>query len=66
MESSSRQSDDDGGRIEIDILAIGKKARLSFQEMNELRLVDFFDLVKSYTGTREKKATQKDIDNFFA
>lgn len=55
--------------MEIDLLAVGKRAGLSFVEMNELRVKDLLDLVKSYMGKENeetKEATQDDIDKFFA
>lgn len=52
--------------MEIDILAVGKKIGLSFAEMNELRVVDLFDMVGSYSGAEDDRdATQDDIDAFY-
>ena len=41
---------------------------LSFQELNELRVRDFLEMVGIYTGKKKKvrNATQEDIDRFFA
>lgn len=55
-------------RMEIDILAIGKRVGLSFSEMNDLRVQDLLDLAKSYSGEKEsvREADQDDIDRFYA
>lgn len=55
-------------RLDVDLLAIGKKVGLSFGEMNELRVVDLLDLARSYTGSKQdapRDATQHDIDAFY-
>ncbi|MGF6356166.1 hypothetical protein ABIE27_004081 [Paenibacillus sp. 4624] len=57
-------------RIEIDLLAIGKRIGLSMEEMAELTCNDLIDLARSYTGKEEKQkgpreATQADIDAFY-
>jgi len=47
---------------------IGKRAGLSFTEINELRVADLFDYVRSYIGTKDespRQATQADIDAFY-
>lgn len=62
--SKHKPSDD----IVSDLLAIGKKAGLSFVEMNELTVSDMLDLAKSFSGVKDdkpRKATQEDIDTFF-
>jgi CO dehydrogenase/acetyl-CoA synthase beta subunit len=51
-----------------DLLAIGKKAGLSFVEMNELSVSDLLELARSFAGNDEDKpreATQEDIDAFY-
>lgn len=51
------------------MLVIAKRIGLSFMELNELRVMDLFDLVESYTGKKDtgpREATQEDIDAFFA
>ncbi|PAF31858.1 hypothetical protein CHI14_09395 [Paenibacillus sp. 7516] len=57
-------------RLEIDLLAIGKRIGLSMEEMCELTCSDLIDLARSYTGQEDKKkgsreATQADIDAFY-
>ena len=62
------QVNDPARRVEIDVLAIGKRIGLSFAEMNELRIVDLFDLAKTYAGSKDegpRMATQADIDAFY-
>jgi hypothetical protein len=54
----------------MDLLAIGKRIGLSFDEMSELTCGDLIDLARSYTGSDEKdkgprEATQADIDAFY-
>jgi hypothetical protein len=51
------------------LLAIGKRAGLSFSEINELRVRDLLAYADIYIGNKEQKtrmATQEDIDRFFA
>lgn len=51
-----------------DLLAIGKKAGLSFVEMNELSVSDLLDLAKSFSGVKDdtpREAEQADIDAFY-
>ena len=65
MESSAKSSP----RLELDLLAIGKRLGLSFEEINNLRSSDLIELAKSYMGSEEDKgpreATQQDIDAFY-
>ncbi|GED71362.1 hypothetical protein BRE01_50640 [Brevibacillus reuszeri] len=52
----------------MDILSVGKRIGLTFMEMNDLRIRDLFDLVKSYAGGREdepRNANQSDIEAFY-
>jgi len=61
---------DKESRLEIDLLAIGKRIGLSMEEMCELTCSDLIDLARSYTGQEEKEkgpreATQADIDAFY-
>lgn len=56
------------GDIEIIMISNAKKAGLSFEELNELRVRDFIKFVNIYTGEAKRKrrmATQEDIDRFF-
>jgi len=59
---------DSDRRIDIVVLAVGKRIGLSFAEMNELRVMDLFDLARSYMGSKDdgpRMATQVDIDAFY-
>lgn len=57
-------------RIDLELLAIGKRSGLSFVEINEFRVRDLLDYVDVFTRPSKKsqrrKATQEDIDKFFA
>lgn len=60
------------GPLDIVLLATGKRANLSFEEMNEMRVQDLLDYIKVFvgqqpTGRKETRrmATQEDIDRFF-
>ncbi len=51
------------------MIAIGKMARLSMQEINEFRvqdLLDFDDIISGKSDDEPRKATQVDIDKFYA
>lgn len=55
--------------MDIELLAMSKRAGLSFEEINQFRIVDLLDFVNAYAGkSKEKprKAKQKDINNFYA
>lgn len=72
-EVEQNQSDDtvyeQPERLDLTLLAIGKRAGLSFVEINELRVRDLLAYADIYTGNKEQKprmATQEDIDRFFA
>lgn len=51
------------------VLAVAKKVGLSFDEIDQLTLSEFFDLVDAIYGSGEeagpRKATQDDIDRLF-
>lgn len=50
------------------MLSNAKKAGLTFEELNELRVRDFIKFINIYTGEVKRKprmATQEDIDRFF-
>lgn len=59
-------------RFDLELLAVGKRMGLSFDEMNLLRVRDLIDFVNAYTAGFKKgddeetvrEATQEDIDNF--
>lgn len=59
-------------RLDLMLLALGKRAGLSFAEINELTSQDLLDFVNIFTGSKEevrretrRMATQEDIDRFF-
>jgi hypothetical protein len=56
-------------RLDLELIAIGKRIGLSFIEMNEFSVRDLLSYSDIYMGKKEKKArmaTQEDIDRFFA
>lgn len=58
-------------RTDLELLAIGKKAGLSFEEINMFRVRDLFAYVNIITDTKAggksaKMATQDDIDAFYS
>ncbi len=56
-------------RLDLELLAVGKQTGLSFAEINELRVCDLLDYAGAYAGSKKDtpyKATQADIDKFFA
>ena len=61
-------SDTEPDRMDLELLAIGKKAGLTFDEMNLLRVRDLLKYVQIYTGNDEetevRQATQADMDRF--
>ena len=77
VEESEQQTNDGTvyeppGRPDLELLVIGKRAGLSFDEINELTVNDLLKYVNIYvdmeTGKRKQRrrmATQADIDAFF-
>lgn len=73
-EESERKENNDTAyeqpeRLDLELLAIGKRTGLSFSEMNELRVRDLLAYADIYIGDKKQKtrmATQADIDAFFA
>ena len=62
------QSEDVEDRLDLSLIAIGKKIGLDFSEINELRSSDLLELAKRYMGANDdtpREATQADIDRFF-
>lgn len=56
-------------RIDLELIAIGKKAGLAFSEINEFRVRDLLAYVEIFTGSKKEKprmATQEDIDRLLA
>lgn len=72
MEAESNQNDEDDTkpvRLDLELLAIGKRTGLSFEEMNELRASDLLEYAEFYTGKtseESREATQEDIDAFYS
>ncbi|MDP4158380.1 MAG: hypothetical protein Q8911_01265 [Bacillota bacterium] len=63
------KSDRDPERLDLEIIAIGKRCGLSLAEINEFRVRDLFAYARALTGESDekpRKATQEDIDKFFA
>lgn len=78
VEEAEQQTNDNAAyeppeRHDLELLAIGKRAGLSFDEINELTVNDLLKYVNIYvdmvTGKQKphrRMATQVDIDAFFA
>ena len=71
MEASDNgePSDTEPERMDLELLAIGKKTGLTFEEMNLFRVRDLLKFVQIYTGNDEetetvRQATQADMDRF--
>lgn len=68
-EDSKNGDDEEPDRMDLELLAIGKKAGLSFEEINMFRVRDLVKYVNIFTGAdknKPRKATQADIDTFFS
>lgn len=56
---------------EIDLIVIAKRVGLSYEELNQMTLDEFFDFVDAWVGEVDnksaapRKATQADIDAFY-
>ena len=54
--------------MDLELLAIGKKAGLTFDEINMFRVRDLIKFVQIYTGkdeeTEVRQANQSDFDSF--
>ena len=61
-------SDTEPDRMDLELLAIGKKAGLSFDEINLFRVRDLLKYIQIYTGNDEgaeiRQATQADFDRW--
>ena len=61
-------SDTEPDRMDLELLAIGKKAGLTFDEMNLFRVRDLLKYIQIYTGNDEgtevRQATQADFDRW--
>lgn len=71
VEADGNEKGDDAepDRMDLELLAIGKRVGLSFDELNMLRVRDLIKFVSIYTGKEKekpRKATQTDIDKFFS
>ena len=68
-QSSKSKSNKEIKRLDVELISIGKRAGLSFSEINEFSCQDLLDYVDAFTGAKDDKprmATQEDIDKFFA
>jgi hypothetical protein len=55
--------------MDLMLLCVGKKAGLSFDEINLMRVQDLLDYTNIYSEQdkdKPRKATQTDIDKFYA
>jgi len=53
---------------DLELLAIGKRAGLTFDEIGLLRVSDLIEYARLYAGVKDdtpRKATQADIDKFY-
>ena len=61
-------SDTEPDRMDIELLVMGKKTGLTFEEMNLFRVRDLLKFVQIYTGNDEetevRQATQADFDRW--
>lgn len=57
-------------RPDLELLAIGKRAGLSFDEINMMRVQDLIEYARIFAGpvkdNKPRKATKADIDRFFS
>ena len=67
-EGNGEPSDAEPDRMDLELLAIGKKAGLTFDEINMFRVRDLIKFVRIYTGNDEetevRQATQADFDRW--
>ena len=67
-ESNGEPSDAEPDRMDLELLVIGKKMGLSFDEMNMFRVRDLIKFVRIYTGNDEetevRQANQADFDRW--
>lgn len=55
-------------RPDLELLAIGKRAGLTFDEIGLLRVSDLIEYARLYAGVKDdapRRATQADIDKFY-
>jgi len=55
----------------LELISIGKRTGLSFEEMNEFRVRDLLAYARVFTGAgkeddKPRKASQKDINTFYS
>lgn len=66
-EGSSDAGEAEPERMDLELLVLGKKAGLTFAEINMFRVRDLIKFVRIYTDNDEdtvKQATQADFDSF--
>ena len=70
VSDNGEPSDIEPERMDLELLAIGKKAGLSLDEMNLLRVRDLLKFMQIYTGSGDeetetvRQATQADFDRW--
>ncbi|MCF8012680.1 MAG: hypothetical protein K9L56_15535 [Clostridiales bacterium] len=67
--SQENNSEPISDRLDLNLILNAKQLGLSFEELNELRVTDFIEMVDIKTGNGNngpKKATQEDIDKLFS
>jgi hypothetical protein len=61
-------SDTEPDRMDLELLVMGKKTGLTFEEMNLFRVRDLLKYIQIYTGNDEgtevRQATQADFDRW--
>ena len=67
-ESNGEPSDTEPDRVDLELLVMGKKTGLTFEEINLFRVQDLLKFVQIYTGNDEgteiRQATQADFDRW--
>lgn len=67
-ESNGEPSDTEPDRMDLELLVMGKKTGLSFDEINLFRVRDLLKFVQIYAGNDEgtgvRQATQADFDRW--
>lgn len=68
VEQNGTPSDTEPDRMDLELLSIGKKAGLTFDEINMFRVRDLIKFVRIYTGkdeeTEVRQANQADFDRW--
>ena len=69
--NNKSKSDRNPERLDLELISIGKRTGLSFEEMNEFRVRDLLAYARVFTGAgkeddKPRKASQKDINTFYS